>query len=356
LAPRDEQGRPVAIEEWPILRALRGEVGAGAEAQARDVRLRALDGREIEVTFSTTLLRDREGHIVGAVSVIHDQTEGRRLARERAAAHADELAAREASRRMEQFLATAAHDLRTPLTTTVGFIDLADRQSERLVAAAREEYPALARQVEAVRDRLADADQSAARLARLLTLLFDTATIRTDGLELHRAPCDLAALVRQQVEALRVATPSRTIRLYAPEDSAPIPVEADADRIGQVVTNFVTNALKYSPPDRPVDVWVVARGSRARVAVCDRGRGIPAAEQARVWELFHRVPGATAQDRTQGSSLGLGLHISKAIITAHSGRVGVKSAVEKGSLFWFTLPLSTPVSGPVSAAHNGVRM
>ncbi len=359
LAARDEQGRPVAIEEWPIMRALRGKVEAGTGAQTRDVRLRALDGREIEVTFSTTPLRDREGHFVGAVSVLHDQTERRRLERERAAAHADELAAREASRRMEEFLATAAHDLRTPLTTTVGFIDLADRQSERLAAAAREEYPALARQIATVRDRLEDADQSAARLARLLTLLFDTATIRTDGLELHQAPLDLAALVRQQVEALRVATPSRTIRLHTPTDSAPIPVilvAADADRIGQVVANYVTNALKYSPPDRPVDVSVAARGSRARVAVCDRGRGIPAAERARVWELFHRVPGATAQDRTQGGSLGLGLHISKAIITAHGGRVGVKSAVGEGSSFWFTLPLSTPVSSPIGAAHKGVRM
>ncbi|HZC76246.1 MAG TPA: ATP-binding protein, partial [Ktedonobacterales bacterium] len=347
LAARDEQGRPVAIEEWPIMRALRGEVEAetGAQTQTRDVRMRALDGREVEVTFSTAPLRDREGHFMGAVSVIHDQTESRRLERERAAAHADELAAREASRRMEQFLATAAHDLRTPLTTTVGFIDLADRQSERLAAAAREEYPALARQVKTVRDRLEDADQSAARLARLLTLLFDTATIRTDGLELHRAPFDLAALVRQQVAALRVATPHRTIRLHTPVDSAPLPVAADADRIGQVVVNYVTNALKYSPPDQPVDVSVAARGSRARVAVCDRGRGIPAAERARVWELFHRVPGATAQDRTQGGSLGLGLHISKAIITAHGGRVGVKSAVGEGSTFWFTLPLSGLMPG-----------
>ncbi len=359
LAAHDEHGRPVAIEEWPIMRALSGEVGAGTRAQTRDVRMRALDGREVEVTFSTTPLRDREGHFVGAVSVIHDQTESRRLERARAAAHADELAAREASRRMEQFLATAAHDLRTPLTTTVGFIDLADRQSERLAAAARKEYPALARQIATVRDRLEDADQSAARLARLLTLLFDTATIRTDGLELHRAPLDLVALVRQQVEALRVATPSRTIRLHTPTDSAPIPVilvAADADRIGQVVVNYVTNALKYSPPDQLVDVSVAARGSRARVAVCDRGRGIPAAERARVWELFHRVPGATAQDRTQGGSLGLGLHISKAIIKAHGGRVGVKSAVGEGSSFWFTLPLSAPVSSPIGTAHKGVRM
>src|SRR5260221_1123132 len=113
LAARDGQGHPVAIEEWPTMRALRGEVeaGAGPEPETHDVRLRALDGREVEVTLSTAPLRDREGHVVGVVCVLHDRTERNRLERERAAARADELAAREASRHMEEFLATAAHDL-----------------------------------------------------------------------------------------------------------------------------------------------------------------------------------------------------------------------------------------------------
>ncbi len=205
-----------------------------------------------------------------------------------------------------------------------------------------------------MRRRLEHADQSTARLSRLLTLLFDTAAIRTGKLELHRAPCDLAALVREQVAGLRVAAPDRTIRLHAPAGGAPIPallVEADADRIGEVVTNYVTNALKYSPPDRPVDVVVAARGGRARVAVCDRGPGLPKAERARVWELFHRAPGVAPQSGTPGGSLGLGLYISKAIVEAHGGRVGVTSAVGEGCTFWFTLSLSGPLPGVADAAR-----
>ena len=193
---------------------------------------------------------------------------------------------------------------------------------------------------------LEEAGKSAARLTRLLTLLFDTAAARADKLELHRAPFDLAALVREQVAALRVAAPERTIDLQTPADGAPVPVEADADRLGQVVANYLTNALKYSPPDRPVDVSVAVRGRAgrrpgARVAVRDRGPGIPEAERGRVWELFHRAPGVEAQDRARGGSLGLGLYICKAIVEAHGGRVGVASAVGEGSTFWFTLPLAS---------------
>ncbi len=245
---------------------------------------------------------------------------------------------------MEQFLAVAAHDLRSPLTAVVGYLALAGRASERLASTSREEYPALAPTVEAVRGRLEDADRGAARLTRLLTLLFDTAAIRADRLELRGAPFDLAALVREQVEALRAAAPDRTITVQTPVDGAPVPVEADADRIRQVVANYLTNALKYAPPDRPVDVSVGARRGRARVAVCDAGPGIAKAERAQVWELFHRAPGVAAQGAAPGGmqegSLGLGLHISKAIVEAHGGRVGVASAVGEGCTFWFTLPLA----------------
>ncbi|HEV2461414.1 MAG TPA: ATP-binding protein [Ktedonobacterales bacterium] len=350
------RGAPLPFAQNPVGRALGGETVTGPSA---DIRLRAFDGRELEVNASAAPLRDGDGRVAGVVLVLRDMTERNRLAREREAARADELTAREASRRLEAFLATAAHDLRTPLAAAVGYLGLAQRACDQLVAAAQavqdEASAALARQAAAVRYRLEDADQSTARLTRLLTLLFDTAAIRTGQLALHRALCDLAALVGEQVGALQVAAPERTIRLHKPEEgSQPIPVEADADRIAQVVMNYVTNALKYSPPDQPVEVEVAARGSWARLAVRDAGPGIPKAERARVWELFHRAPGVVAPGGgTSGGpsdgSLGLGLYICQAIITAHGGRVGVTSAVGRGSTFWFTLPLS----GPPVASGDG---
>src|SRR5260370_30479083 len=110
--------------------------------------------------------------------------------------------------------------------------------------------------------------------------------------------------------------------------------------MGRVAPNYVPNALKSSPPDQPVDVSVEAHGSRARVArvaVCDQGSGIPKEERARVWEPFHRAPGVTVQSQThsgtpgQGGSLGLGLHICRAIVAAHRGRDGVDTAVGAGA-------------------------
>jgi signal transduction histidine kinase/GAF domain-containing protein len=338
LDMRDATGAPLSVEDLPLDRALRGEVVTGPSA---DLRIRAFDGRELEVNGSAAPLQDSNGRIVGAVVVVRDVTWRNQLEREREAARADELAAREASRRMEAFVATAAHDLRSPLTAVVGYLDLAKRQSERLTATTRETYPDLASGVEGVEDRVADASQGAKRLTRLLTVLFDMAALRAGKLELHRAPCDLTALVREQVAALRVAAPERTIRLRVPVGDAPVPVEADADRVGQVVTNYVSNALKYAPADQPVDVRVVVHGRRARVTVCDRGPGLPKEEQARVWELFHQVPGVTAQSGAQGGSLGLGLHIAKVIVSAHGGRVGVQSTVGQGSTFWFTLPIAS---------------
>jgi signal transduction histidine kinase/PAS domain-containing protein len=295
--------------------------------------------------------------------------ERERLLRERTQAQATELALRETQAQMEAFLATAAHDLRTPVTAVVGYLDLAARQTERLAAAVRQASPDLAPRVDAVRARLDDAGEGTRRLTRLLTVLFDTAAMRAGRLELQRAPCDLLALARTQVEAVRVSAPERTIRLHTPAASGgptpAIPVEADADRLGQVVTNYVTNALKYSPPDQPIDVSVTvsahggeARVARvARVAVRDRGPGIPAAERGRVWEPFHRAPGVevqgTARGGAAGGSLGLGLHICKAIVEAHGGRVGVESTVGAGSTFWFTLPVTDGPFASLVAPSTG---
>ncbi len=112
---------------------------------------------------------------------------------------------------------------------------------------------------------------------------------------------------------------------------------ADADRIRQALTNYLTNALKFSPADQPIKIYLEVSNAQARVSVQDKGSGIPAFEQSRIWERFQqgqRQPGGS------GGELGLGLYITRAIIQQHRGQVGIESHSGKGSTFWFTLPLA----------------
>jgi signal transduction histidine kinase/putative methionine-R-sulfoxide reductase with GAF domain len=269
------------------------------------------------------------------------------LYQEREAGRVRELTLQETTQRMDEFLATASHDLRAPLTVTMGSIDLATGRFERLAAAVLARTPDLADQVAAARRCLNETSQSVDRLARLVALLFDTSLVHAGKLELHCLPCDLAAVVRESLEALRLAHPQRTIDLQVlaagpGPGPGPVPVVADADRLGQVVTNYLINALKYSPEDQAVAVRVDVPGAgAARVAVADHGPGLPRREQDRIWQKFYRAEGVRVQSGSgSGLGLGLGLHICKTIVEAHGGQVGVESAVGQGSTFWFTLPLT----------------
>ncbi|HEV2457863.1 MAG TPA: HAMP domain-containing sensor histidine kinase, partial [Ktedonobacterales bacterium] len=253
-----------------------------------------------------------------------------------------ELTLQETTQRMDEFLAIASHDLRSPLTVTMGSIDLATGRFERLAAAVLAQTPDLAKQVEATRRSLAETSHSVDRLARLVALLFDTSLVHADKLELQRMLCDLVAVVREALEALRLASPQRTIDLQVVA-AGPVQVVADADRVGQVVSNYVTNALKYSPDDQAVAVQVAVTGAEARVAVTDHGPGLPQREHERIWQKFYRAEGVRVQSGSS-SGLGLGLHICKSIVERHGGQVGVESAVGQGSTFWFTLPLAGAVS------------
>jgi len=107
---------------------------------------------------------------------------------------------------------------------------------------------------------------------------------------------------------------------------------------GQVLTNYLANALKYAPVDQPVSVRLEVAASSARVSVRDLGMGLTAEQQQRVWERFYQVaaPGHQGPD----GGLGLGLAIARAIVEQHHGQVGVESAPGRGSTFWFTLPLA----------------
>ncbi|HEU0027534.1 MAG TPA: PAS domain S-box protein [Ktedonobacterales bacterium] len=348
----DEQGQPLPMELWPQVRALRGEVVDAANA-VRILR-RAATGEDIMFNTTAAPLRDAEGAIIGAVSVIHDVTAFKQLERERQEARARELAAIEVSQRLDEFFAIAAHDVRNPVTTVNISVQVLQRRLRRLRAAlAAGDTEAQAAAIEMLGHSLDSARAGIQGLIRLIARLFDIAQARAGKLELRLEPCDLTALAGEQVAAQRARQPERVIQLQLPGDQ-PVIALADADRLGETLTNYLSNALKYSPVDRPVTVRLTVAEGRARVAVRDEGPGLSPKEQALVWEMFHRASGVAPLSAVeeQVGSLGLGLHICKRLVEAHPGGVvGVESEVGAGSTFWFELPLLSDTPGDTPATN-----
>jgi len=338
-------GEPVPLAHFPTMRALRGEVVTRPEA---DHRIHALDGRELEVSISAAPLRDGGRRIVGAVLVMRDQTERKRLEREREEARAHELALRELDQRKDEFLNILGHEIQTPLSSVQGYIQLlilhfnAERTQRRGKEGEEEEEGAvrLMHDIALARSALANSEASIKRLTRLANDLIDDVQIRDGRLTVRRTACELGAIVRASVEEQRMLEANRTIHLELPTAQA-VPVIADADRIAQVVTNYLTNALKYSKEDRPIAVRLEVEREMAQVSVRDGGPGLSLSDKMHLFERFPRIKGTAVQSGS-GVSLGLGLHICKAIVEAHGGRVGLESVPGRGSTFWFTLPLAPP--------------
>jgi signal transduction histidine kinase len=262
--------------------------------------------------------------------------ENAQLRRKWATAQANEQVMSETQRRMEVFLGIAGHELKTPLTTVILSLQVLQRRGQphgpRQVLSAEQPNA----RVEVSQRDLELPLQQAGRLNRLVNDLLDTSRIQAGRLELDLKLVDVVAIVRQTIEEQCHTFPDRCILERLPKE--PVLVLADADRIGQVVTNYVTNALKYSQEDRPIEIGAEAEGLRVRVWVRDQGSGLSPAEQEHIWERFYRAPGVEIQSGS-GVGLGLGLYISKTIIEQHQGQVGVQSAPGQGSTFWFTLPL-----------------
>ncbi len=270
--------------------------------------------------------------------------ENERLRREQ------EVALHEAAVQMETFLGVAAHELKHPLASMKVGLQVTQRrihrsiQGEGVGVGTGDVRPLLEQVAEAEREE----ERQVERMDRLVSDLVDVSRVQAGMLDLHLEPMDLAAVVYGVVEELRQIHPERTLPLAVPEEH-PVIIMGDALRLGQVVTNYLTNALKYSAADRPVDVGLTVDGAEARVWVRDEGPGLSAKEQRHLWDRFRRVRGIEVQSGS-GVGLGLGLHISRTIIELHQGQVGVESSPGAGSTFWFRLPLAAPDS-----ARDGIE-
>ena len=258
--------------------------------------------------------------------------ERERLLQEQAEARAHALALQETNQRFNEFLSIASHELKGPLAALKINVQLAQRAlRQQEVVLSPNVLKKLHRYLEGIDGQIHIQN-------RLTTDLLDVSRIRAGKLELQKQRCDVTHVVRASVEDQRQMAEGRTIKMNISAEK--MIVCGDADRLRQVVNNYLTNALKYSPSDAPVKVAVEPEGADVRVTVNDRGPGLTFDEQERIWERFYRAKGVQVLSGN-GIGLGLGLHICKTIVEDHGGHVGVTSTPGQGSHFWFTLPLST---------------
>lgn len=306
--------RDVGEREPPNLREA-GARDAPPPARPREARARRKDGSTFDVEVTTKSIT-YQGYDASGI-VIRDITERK-----------------EVERLKTEFVSVVSHELRTPLTSIRGSLGLME-------GGAVGELPPKARELVGI------AWQKADRLIRLINDILDLEKIEAGKIQLNIAALDPAALVDRTVAELRAMAMQYKVRV-TPVIHRRDPVAGDHDRVIQVLTNLVSNALKFSPEDGEVTI-TVADGTDGflRFTIADQGPGLTETQRSR---LFGRFVQLDAADTRKRGGTGLGLAISRSLVEQQSGRIGVDSEPGKGSAFWFELPLvaarvPTPAAG-----------
>ena len=237
----------------------------------------------------------------------------------------------EAQRLKDEFFALVSHELRTPLTSIVGYLELLIEEEAGALTPVQRRF-------------LGVIERNAQRLLRLLGDLLFVAQVEAGRMSLARTPVDLEAIVRGAVDAGRPRAERAGIALAAETDDVPA-LEGDPERLGQVVDNLVSNALKFTPHGGAVTVRAGRRDGRAVIVVSDTGMGVAPAEQGRLFERFYRA--ADAEERSI-PGIGLGLSICRAIVEGHGGGISVASEEGHGATFTVELPIATPAPADTS--------
>ena len=266
------------------------------------VRLKK-DGTLIEVSLSISPVKDRTGKIVGAAKIARDISERREL-----------------ERRKDAFISMASHELKTPVTALKGFTQVLHRRFKK-------------RNDEESLRLLARMDAQINKQTRLISEMLDLSKMKTGQLAYRMEPFDLAELVEEIVEQVQGTTSIHHLLL---EETVTAQLYGDRDRIGQVLMNLLTNAIKYSRDADSVIVRMAIREGNVEVSVQDFGIGIAPMYREKIFERFYQVA-ETGEQTYPG--LGIGLYIASEIVRRHEGSITVESEKGKGSTFRVSFPL-----------------
>jgi signal transduction histidine kinase len=261
--------------------------------------------------------------------------------------HQSQAALRELNQRMEAFLSIAGHEMRTPLTSLLGNIQLAARTLNDLDS-MHETLPVALEQLKVLVYRM---ERQGRVLNSLVNNVLEASAVQSGRFDVQPRLFDVLGVIQEVVEDVRPHMRGRSIEVQIAVDG-PLVVEGDPDSIAQVLGHFLANAHKFSPLDEPIQVGAAVLAESVRVCVADCGPGVPSMERERIWERFYRVEGLS---HVSGSSvgLGLGLYLSRRIIERHGGTVGLDTPRAGGARFWFRLPLIGNNVPPTHPVLNG---
>ena len=243
--------------------------------------------------------------------------------------HQDVTALKEAEYLKDEFISIAAHELRTPVAVLKGFAQTLLLQTRRGKGAALAEW-----QLEA----LEEIDQATRRLVELSEDLLDVTRLQAGRLTLHREPTDLVTLVQRVVTRLRMTAERHLLSIDTTR--AHLVLSLDSQRIEQVLSNLIGNAIKYSPDEGAIEIMLREEGEAKRVvlSVRDHGIGIPTQQQASIFGRFMRADNARAYGI---GGTGLGLYLSRELVELHGGRIWFESTEGQGSTFFLALPIGS---------------
>lgn len=319
-------------------------VRTGSEIRHHEEIIRHPDGTAQPILFNAVSLDPR---ILGWSHPVDSYIRDTREPWERGALVVlqDVSALKEAERLKDEFIAIAAHELRTPMTAIRGYATMLLRQSQR------QEDSANADTTDIQREALETIDQATSRLAELTDDLLDVARLQAGRLDLRLEPQDLIALVRRVIKRAQITTQRHQIELReAPET---LVVDIDIQRFEQVLGNLLSNAIKYAPEGGPIELAVQELADddaqpSALLTITDHGIGIPAEQQTHLFTRFARAMNAKERGI---SGTGLGLYLSRELVERHNGRIWFDSQEGFGTTFSISLPLhveDTPETQSVS--------
>jgi signal transduction histidine kinase len=305
---------------------LRAVVARGIERRQLGLQLKARVG-ELETANATIhdLNRDLQRRVDAATAELQGMYA-------QAQAHVQQL--QELDRLKSRFLSMASHELKTPLTSISGLAQVLLRRMRRRLEVGRPDQDEWIEEQNGHVDRLELLNSQTSRLGRLVDELLDVSRIESGKLEFQMAPVDMPALMREVADRHQLSTTAHNI-VVETNGAFDAPVVADRDHLEQVLDNLVSNAIKFSPEGGLIVVRAREDGNSVVVSVSDPGLGIAPEKLDSVFGLFYQAEDPVSR-RTGG--MGLGLYISKEIVTRHGGRIWVESRLGEGSTFSFSLP------------------